>query len=171
LAQTSNPGGDGTGVAIDNFDSADTNRVIFVDNDGDNRDFPFVAAGTINFNANLSTDVDAIYRMFFTNDDTGDNTGRDFGTIDAITVKDSTGPTDIAGAVPQSGGGSSVAFDFAYDGNVQRGSGSEGTDAPITLVAIGLSTGQYVLATGTITQTVGQTFSLVAALERNFSNP
>ena len=171
LGQTSNPGGDGNGVAIINFDSNDTNRIQQVDNDGDTRTFPFVAAGSIQFNANLSTDTDAVYRMFFTNDDAGDNTGRDFGTIDAITVQDQSGPTDIAGAVPQSPGGSSVAFDYDYDGNTQRGSGSDGTDAPITIVAIGLSTAQYVVATGTITRSTGLTFSLVAALERNFSNP
>ena len=171
LGQTTNPAGGGTGVAIDNFDSNDTNRLNFVDDDGDTRSFPFVAAGSIAFNSNLSTDVDAIYRMFFTNDDAGDDSGRDFGTIDAITVQDNSGPTDIEGAVPQSPGGSSVAFDYDYDGNQQRGSGSEGTDVPITIVAIGLSTAQYVVATGTIGRSVGQSFSLVAALERNFSNP
>lgn len=172
LGQTSNPGGaGGTGVAIDNYDSNDTNRINMVDNDGDTRSFPFVAAGSILFNANLSTDVDAIYRMFFTNDDAGDNTGRDYGTINAITVQDNSGPTDIAGAVPQSPGGSSVAFDYDYDGNDQRGAASTGTDVPITIVAIGLSIGQWVVATGTITRNTGQTFSLVAALERNFSNP
>lgn len=170
LFQSENPGGDGGGVAVINFDSNDTNRITQRDNDGDARTFPFVAAGTIQFNANLSTDVDAIYRMFFTNDDAGDNLGRDFGTIDAITVQN-TVPANIAGAVPQSPGGSSVAFDFDYDGNVQRGAASAGTDAPITIVAIGLSTAQYVIATGTITRSTGQTFSLVAALERNFSNP
>lgn len=171
LSQTSNPGGGGNGVAIDNFDTNDTNRITQTDSDGDLRTYPFVAAGTINFNANLSTDVDAVYRVFFTNDDTGDNSGRDFGTIDAITVQDSAGPADIAGAVPQNAGGSSVAFDYDYSTNAQRGSGSEGTDAPITIVAIGLGTGQYVVATGTIQEATGQTYSLVAALERNYSNP
>jgi hypothetical protein len=171
LGQTSNPGGGGTGVAIDNFDSNDTNRITQVDSDGDSRSYPFVAAGTINFNANLSTDTAAVYRMFFTNDDTGDNSGRDFGTIDAITVQNSSGPADIAGSVPQNPGGSSVAFDYAYSTNAQRGSGSESTDAPITIVAIGLGTGQYVVATGTIQEATGQTYSLVAALERNYSNP
>lgn len=171
LGQTSNPGGGGTGVAIDNFDSNDTNRITQVDSDGDARTYPFVAAGTINFNANLSTDPDAVYRMFFTNDDAGDNSGRDFGTIDAITVQNSSGPTDIAGAVPQQPGGSSVSFDYAYSTNVQRGAASANTDAPITIVAIGLSTGQYVVATGTIQEATGQTYSLVAALERNYSNP
>lgn len=170
LFQTSNPGGaGGGGVAIDNFDTNDTNRTSQTDNDQDIRTFPFVAAGSILFNANLSTDVNAVYRMFFTNDDAGDNNGFDFGTINAITVQDNSGPTDIAGAVPQQAGGSSVAFDFDYDGNIQRGAASAGTDAPITIVAIGLSGGQYVVATGTITRNVGQTFSLVAALERNYS--
>lgn len=170
LGQTTNPAGGGTGVAIDNYDANDTNRLTFVDDDGDSRTFPFVASGTINFNANLSTDVDAVYRMFFTNDDAGDNLGRDFGTIDAITVQDNT-PTDIAGSVPQNAGGSSQAFTYDYDGNVQRGAASSGTNAPITIVAIGLSTAQYVVATGTIARATGQTYSLVAALERNYSNP
>ena len=43
-------------------------------------------------------------------------------------------------------------------------------DAPVTIVAIGLSLAQYVVATGTITSS-GLTASLVAALERNYSNP
>jgi len=170
LGQTTNPAGGGTGVAIDNYDANDTNRLTFVDDDGDSRTFPFVASGTINFNANLSTDVDAVYRMFFTNDDAGDNLGRDFGTIDAITVQDDA-PADIAGSVPQSPGGSSQAFTYDYDGNTQRGTGSDGTNAPITIVAIGLSGAQYVVATGTIERLTGQTYSLVAALERNYSNP
>jgi hypothetical protein len=168
--QTTNPGGDGNGVYVDTFSSADKNRVQFLDNDGDTRTFPFVATGSILFNANLSTDVDAVYRMFFTNDDAGDNTGRDFDTINAITVNNAAA-SPIAGSVPQMLGGSSLAFDYDYDGNVQRGAGSVSTPVPITLVAIGLSTGQYVIATGTITAAEGQTFSLVAALERNFNNP
>ena len=58
-----------------------------------------------------------------------------------------------------------------YDGNIQRGSGSSGVDAPVTVVAIGLTTGQYVKSTGTITKSTANTVSLVAALERNYSNP
>ena len=72
----------------------------------------------------------------------------------------------ITGAIP----GASQTYSYAYDGNAQRGGGSAGTDAPVTIVAIGLSTAQYVVATGTITNT-GLTASLVAALERNFNNP
>lgn len=170
VSQTSNPGGGGSGVTVDNFDSNDTNRLSFIDDDGDARAFPFVAAGTINFNANLSSDTAAKYWMFFTNDDAGDNTGRDFGTTNAILVHDNSG-TDITGNVPQQAGGSSVAFDFDYDGNTQRGAASAATDVPITIVSLGLQTAQYTVATGTITRATGLNFSLVAPLERNFSNP
>ena len=41
----------------------------------------------------------------------------------------------------------------------------------VTVVAIGLETAQYVRTTSTITRAVNQSISLVAALERNYSNP
>jgi hypothetical protein len=169
LGQTTNPGGaGGTGVKVDSFDSNDTNRVSFVDNDGDARTFPFVASGTLNFNANLSEDAAAVYRVYFTNDDAGTDLGRDFGTEFAQLVDDNSG-ADIAGSVPQQVGGSSQSFDYDYDGNLQRGTGSDGTDVPITLVAIGEGRAGYIVATGTITRAVGQSFTLVAPLERNFA--
>jgi len=39
------------------------------------------------------------------------------------------------------------------------------------VVAIGLQTAQYVRTDYTITRTVNQNISMVAALERNYSNP
>lgn len=159
----------GTGVAVDNFSSNDTNRISFVDNDGDSRSFPFVAAGSVLFNNNLQNEPvgQASFWMFFTNDDAGANVGNDYGTAGAIIVDDNSG-ADIQGNID---GASSFAFDFDYDGNTQRGPGSDGTDAPITIVAIGTAIAQFVVATGTITRNIGQNFALVAALERNYSNP
>jgi hypothetical protein len=56
----------GTGVIIEGFDSNDTNRLSFVDNTGTPRTYPYVAAGTITFNANLVNDTGpAEYFMFF----------------------------------------------------------------------------------------------------------
>jgi hypothetical protein len=163
---TVNPvGAGGTGVAVDSFSGADKNRVAFVDNSSVTQTFPLTVTLTVNFNSNLTGDANAVFTMFFTNDDAGDNTGRDYGTIDAIIVQDDT-VTDITGAIP----GASQNYNYAYDGNDQRGAASAGLDAPVTIVAIGLSLAQYVIATGTITNT-GLTASLVAALERNFSNP
>lgn len=61
-----NPQGGGSGVSIEGFDSNDTNRISLTDNAGTDRSFPFVAAGTINFNDNLVNDSGpAEYTMFF----------------------------------------------------------------------------------------------------------
>jgi hypothetical protein len=70
-----NPLGGGTGVMIEGFDSNDTNRMTLVDNIGTGRTFPFVAAGTINFNPNLVNDTMGTYWMYFTNTAEATNTG------------------------------------------------------------------------------------------------
>jgi len=155
------------GVYIDNFQEIDKNRLIFVDDDGENRQFPYVAVLTIQFGDNLKNDAQAIWRVFFTNDDAGDNLGRDFGTSGCLTVLDADTAT-MSGLV---GGASSTQLTYDYDGNEQRGYLSKGEDAPITVVAIGLATGQYISATGTIQQSTANVVSLVAALERNYINP
>lgn len=145
-----------TGVYIDNFQASDRNNIVFKDTGGTDRTFPFLATGTLSFNTNLSNDSDAIYRMFFTSG---------FGSGSAILVDDESG-TDISGTIS---GNSTIAFDFDYDGNTQGGR-TAGTDANVTVVAIGLDTAQYVSAEATITRATGQNISLVAPLERNYSN-
>jgi hypothetical protein len=162
---TGNPTTSG-GVYISNFQSSDTNRLVFTDDINTPRTYPFVAVITLQFGDNLRNDTSAIYRVFFTNDDAGDNTGRDFGTINAILVKDNSN-VNMSNLVS---GASSIQLTFDYDGNVQRGNASAGKDAPITAVGIGLSTAQYVTATGTILKSTSNSLSLVAALERNYSN-
>ena len=147
------------GVYIDNFDQADINNYTFTDNSGVERTFPYVATGTIVFNSNLVNDTDAVYRMYFTSTPSGN-----YGTDNAILVKNITGD-DISGSI---NGDSSVSFSFDYDSNSQGGR-TAGTDANITLVAIGLNTGQFVSATGTIRRDTNQNFSLVAARDRVFT--
>lgn len=60
-----NPAGGGSGVIIEGFDTNNTNDLVFVDNTGAERTFPFVAAGTLNFSQNLVDDTDGEYWMFF----------------------------------------------------------------------------------------------------------
>ena len=84
---------------------------------------------------------------------------------DAIIVNNNSG-SPITGTISSG----SVAFDFDYTNNTQGGR-TGNTDAPITIRAIGTDTAQFVETTGTITESTGQSFSLVAALERNYSNP
>jgi len=81
-----------------------------------------------------------------------------------------TGGTITRTMVGKISGASSVQFSYAYDTNVQRGAGSDGEDAPITVVGIGLGTAQFVVATGTIARSLANVVSLVAALERNYKN-
>lgn len=161
------------GVYIDDYNDTDVNRLHFwgySTNSGGteytNIQFPYTAVLTLTFGENLQNDANAIYRVFFTNDDAGDNTGRDFGTANAIIVQQK-------GGSPMSGlaNVASVTLTYDYDGNTQRGTLSAGNNAPITVVAIGLGTAQYVKTTGTITRSITNSVSLVAPLERNYSNP
>ena len=155
------------GVYIDNFLAIDTNTITMVDDTDTERTFPFVAAGNILFNTNLQNDSAAIYKLFFTNDDAGDNTGRDFGTQNALIINNNAG-SPITGSVATS---ASRAFDYDYDNNIQRGNASSGSDVPFTGVALGLGTAQYVVTTGTWTRSTANAVNFVAALERNYSNP
>lgn len=240
-----NPDGGGSGVFIDNRDTNDTNRMSFFDNFGNQRTFPFVAAGNINFNANLVNDSMPVFTMFYqfttrtglsdaaivtpsgnvgdlespgsnlpalsvndfinvsgfansenngiyqvdvVNVSTQDYTvtkvdGQTLVAEAAATINVDENPIDSPDAIivdsaasfspiPITGAvtGSTIGFDFDYDGNVQGGRAS-GEDAEIIIRAIGLETAQFAEVTGTITRSVGQSFSLVASLERNYANP
>ena len=143
-------------VFIDNFQSNDTNRLTFTDTGGIERTFPFVAAGTLSFNSNLVSDSDAIYRVFLSSG---------FGTGSALIANNNAG-NPISGNIS---GSQTISFDFDYDGNTQGGR-TAGTDAEVTVVAIGLGSAQYVSATATIGRATGQNISLVAPLERNYNN-
>jgi hypothetical protein len=148
------------GVFVTNFSSTDINDVDFYDTGSNLRTYPFVAAGTITFNTYLQSDSSASYKMFFTSTPSGS-----FGSSSAVLVNDNTG-TPITGSV---NGNSSINFTFDYDNNTQGGRPS-GSDASVTLIGIGLSTGQYVSTVGTIARSNANALSLVAALERNYRN-
>ena len=143
------------GVYIDNFQAADTNRITFRDDTNTVREFPFVAAGRINFNNNLQNSNDAIFRMFFSSG---------FNSAAAIIVEDAD-EVDIAGNISSS---AFYDFTFDYDGNTQGGR-TPATDADVTVVAIGTTAAQYVLATSTIGRSIQNVITLVAPLERNYA--
>lgn len=102
------------GVYIDNFNTGDVNNIVFADNTGTNRTYPYTAAGLIQPNAYLVTDgagSNAIYRAFFKQLAAGVK----YGSSLAVLVKKADNVTEMAGVVS----GSSIAFDFDYDGNTQ----------------------------------------------------
>jgi len=149
------------GVFIDNIDANDLNRVVFLDQNGVERSFPFVAAGTLTFNAPLQG-AGGYYRMYFT---ALPGASDDWGESGAVTVEDGSA-ADIAGSIS----GGSVGFTFDYDANVQGGR-TAGTDAAVTVVAGRPNSAKPVVATGTITRSKGITIALVAEQDRGYANP
>ena len=164
------------GVFIDNFDVNDTNDIVMrditVDGGGVDADFvpvtstarsfPFVAAGSLVFSANLVNEPDAetLYRMYFANAG-----GNQFDTANAIVVEDDGG-SPIEGQISAG----TIPFDFDYDGNAQGGR-SPGTDADVVVVAQALDGAEWVSAAATITRTTGISIPVNAADERNYLNP
>ena len=155
------------GVYIENTIADDNNYLHYMADTGIQYGNARNAVLTVNFGQNLQDDASAIYRVFFTNDDAGTNLGYDFGTANAITLDQMGAPGDMAGSV---GAAASVSFSYDVDNNIQRGAGSAGTNVPVTAVAIGLLTGQYVVGTGTINATsLSGSVSLASAFERNYT--
>jgi hypothetical protein len=147
-----------TSVYIDNFNSNDTNRIQFYDQNGVLRTFPYVAAGSLTFNAPL-IGAGSSYRLFF-KDPPG--AGNDYGEAGAITVNDASG-VPITGTISSG----SISFTFDYDGNTQGGY-SAGTDRNVVLVGVRPGYGTYTVANGIISRSKGLSFGLVSAQERNY---
>lgn len=159
------------------FSSASTNNIIhrditvnggglnaeFVPITSTERAFPTVASGTLEFSANLVAEADAntIYTMYFTTLPGSKN----FDTAEAIIV-DNNSAADITGQITAA----SIAWDFDYTNNAQGGR-TPNTDAGVTVVAQGLPGAEWTSATATITATSGQTITVTANDERNYSNP
>jgi len=166
------------GVFIDSLASIDQNQVQF--NEASNADYaggtslayPRVVTVNINFNSNLATDGDAVFYVYYNATPNGET----FGENDALQVKNAANAdvgTSISNNVPDetvSGAGSTYSFAYAYDAD-QTGGRTIGTDVDVVAVAIGLNTGQYVKSQVTAIESTGATISLVAPLERNFSDP
>ena len=145
------------GVFIENIQSNDLNRIEMYDQNNVKRVYPYVAAGTLNFNNALSSGGTGLYRMYFADTVTGD-----YGTANAITVQDKDG-VDIAGTISSG----AIGFSFSYDSNTQGGR-TAATDAPVVIFALNKGVSKPVVATGTISRAKGLSFSLVAESDRGF---
>jgi hypothetical protein len=141
------------GVFIEGVLPADLNRVVFLDQNGVSRQYPFASAGNINVNAILQQGGTGYYRMYFKTLPGGSN---DYGEGGAITVKDKDG-VDITGVIT----GASIGFTFDYDGNVQGGR-TAAQDAEVVVVAGNAGVSKPAVAEGLITKSKGITITLNA---------
>ncbi len=135
--------------------AADLNDVVFIDDNGVERIFPYASAGTLNFNAPL---VGGYYGMFYATTPAGD----DFGEGTAVVVKDKDG-VDIKGTIS----GASVPFSFDYSSNVQGGYAG-GTERNVVLVWGNPGSAKPGVSTGTITQSKGISISAVAESDPSY---
>lgn len=146
---------------IDGFNANDINRLVFIDDSGTERKFPFTAAGTLAFDPSF---VGGVFRAYFAS---GAAAGNNFGEATAITVKKADGTTDIAGSIT----GTGISFDYAYDSNVQRGAGTAGTDVQLKVFALKKGSTKPRYVNFTLTRNVGQTISFAAEADRGYVNP
>lgn len=147
-----------TGVYIDNIQSADSNRVVFKDQNGVNRTNPFESAGTITFNGVL-VGAGSSYRLMFTSPA---GAGNDYGEAGAITVEDAAG-NPITGTISAG----SIGFTFDYDGDTLGG--AAGSDKAVTLIGIRPGSGKFAAATGLLTRSKAISLSLVAEQDRVYA--
>lgn len=170
-------------VVIDDIANADLNNITYhdvgvADVNGDATDThfaPTVVLVSINFNEFLSTDNNAVFYAYYTAGEGAQAGSNNFGDSDALQVVDKdgnpvgfttnaamTGPYDV----PSTG-----YYEFSYSFTQDTTNGRTGLlPVNITVLAIGLDTGQYVSTTGNITS-AGGSFALTAARERNYTDP
>lgn len=148
------------GVYIDNYNSNDINRLVFVDQNNVQRTEPFTSAGSINFNSFLTSGGTGYYRMYFT---ALPGANDDYGQASAVTVNNASNVA-ITGTIT----GSSIPFTFAYDTNTQGGR-TAGTDAAVTIVAGNAGTAKPVVLNYTITRTTGQNITMIAEQDRAYT--
>jgi hypothetical protein len=147
------------GVFIEGVIAADLNRVVFLDQNSVQRQYPYAAAGTLNFNSNLISGGTGYYKLYFT---TLPGAGNDYGESGAVVVDDNSA-VDIAGTIS----GSSIAFTFDYDGNTQGGR-TAGQPAAVTLVCGNPGVAKPVVVTATIERSKANNISATAEADPSY---
>jgi hypothetical protein len=138
--------------------AADLNDVVFIDDGGGERIFPYASAGIMNFNAPLTAGGTGYYTMFYTTTPAGD----DYGEGTAVIVKDKDG-VDISGAIT----GPSIAFTFDFSNNVQGGYAGS-TNRNVTLVWGNQNNAKPGVSTGQITQSKAISIGAVAEADPSY---
>ena len=154
-----NLAGGGPGVMVEGLSDADVNSIIFYDNSATSREYPYAAAGTLNFNSNLTSGGTGYYVLYYT-DLSG---GNDYGTADAVIVKNKLG-VDIAGTIT----GPSISFNYDYTNDTAGGFRTGGTETAVTLVAGNPGVAKPVVATGTLVESKSIAISAVAEQDRAY---
>jgi hypothetical protein len=160
LMTFASPNGTTLNLFIDNVDPGEKNNLTQQDTTGTSRNFPFLVTLRIALNSNITGSTQNKIVVFFSDSDGTPDNDDEFGTPGAVIVTDSAGSDMVATERTV------TPLDFEYDYTA-----GGGTDRAVTIVAISDTNGQYVSTTSTLTRDNVVNASLVAGLERNYSNP
>jgi hypothetical protein len=138
--------------------AADLNDVVFIDDNGVEREFPYASAGTLTFNSVLTSGGTGYYTLYYTTTPGGD----DFGEGTAIIVKDKDN-NDITGTITSG----SIQFSFNYSTNTQGGYAIN-TTRDVTLVWGNPGVAKPGVSTGTIIESKGISIGAVAESDPSY---
>lgn len=102
------------GLFLENVPAADQQRVVFTDDAGDLKAYPFYVQVEVSVGANAAADTNAWYHCYFAD---GPGAGDDFNTAGALTVLDK----DSAAVKGSVSAASTITFVFDYDGDTLGG--------------------------------------------------
>lgn len=150
-------GADGDGLFIESLPANDQQRVVFTDDAGNTKTYPFNVQVNVSVGANAAADANAWYHAYFL-DGPGAN---DFNTANAITVQDNVA-AEVKGNVSAA---TTISFVFDYDGDTLGG--TAGTDKDIVFECEGDGTATAAKTIFTITRTAIVSAACEPGLETN----
>jgi len=119
----------GAGLFIEGLSVAEQQNVIFTDNAGATKTYPYFPSVEITVGAIAVSDPNAWYRVMY-----ADGAGAaDFDTTGAVTVQNSVG-ADVNGNVAANAVGGKISFAYGYDTNTQAGLSAGADKAMVVLV-------------------------------------
>jgi len=107
------------GLFLDNVPTADQQRIVFTDDNGNTKTYPFNVQVEATVGAVAKADANAWYHSHF---------AAAFNTSGAVTVQDSSS-TDVKGLASSADANNKIIFNFDYDGDTLGGTAGTDKDA------------------------------------------
>lgn len=148
-------GADGNGLYIYNVPTADKQRVVFTDDGGNTKTYPFEVSVEAEIGATAKADVNAWYHSFF---------AAAYNTAGAITVQDS-GASPVKGLASTADVNNKIIFPFDYDGDTIGG--PAGTEKNCVFLCEGDGGATQAKTLYTITRQTTVAFACIPAVENN----
>jgi hypothetical protein len=152
---------DGAGLFIEGLSTAEKQNVIFTDDNGNQKTYPFFPEIQISVGAAAAADSLAWYHVFYVDGVATD----DFDTANAVTVNDSSG-TPVKGNVQANIVGGRINFAYAYDTNTQAGL-SAGADKDMVVIVEGDGGAAQAITYFTVTRTTIIPVTCAPAVDTN----